>query len=71
MADAGRAVVTFVGDYKQLQAGLASTLAPAKMGKMGKLGGAAVGGALAAGVVGAGVTKALYDLGAEFDKSFD
>jgi hypothetical protein len=71
MADAGRAVVTFVGDYKQLQAGLASTLAPAKLGKMGKLGGAAAGGALAAGIGGAVLTKALYDLGAKFDKAQD
>jgi hypothetical protein len=71
MADAGRAVVTFVGDYKQLNAGLASTLAPAKLGKMGKLGGAAAGGALAAGIGGAVLTKALYDLGAKFDKAQD
>jgi hypothetical protein len=71
MADAGRAVVTFVGDYKQLNAGLASTLAPAKLGKMGKLGGLAVGGALAAAVGGAAVTKALYDLGNQFDSAYD
>lgn len=71
MAQAGRAVVEFVGDYSKLDTGLASVLAPTKLGKMGKVGGLAIGGALAAAVGGAAVTKALYDLGSQFDRAFD
>jgi len=71
MAEAGRATVKFVGNYTGLSAGLVSALSPAKLGKMGKVGGLAIGGALSAAVVGAGVTKALYDLGGEFDNAFD
>lgn len=71
MADAGRAIVQFQGDYSQLKSGLASALAPAKLGKMGKAGGLAIGAALAAAVGGAAVTKALYDLGKQFDDAYD
>jgi len=71
MADAGRAIVQFQGDYSQLKSGLASPLAPAKLGKMGKAGGLAIGAALAAAVGGAAVTKALYDLGKQFDDAYD
>jgi len=71
MAEAGRAVVEFIGDYSKLNAGLASSLAPTKLGKMGKVGGLAIGGALAAAAGGAVVTKALYGLGKEFDTAFD
>lgn len=71
MADAGRAIVQFQGDYSQLTSGLASALAPAKLGKMGKAGGLAIGAALAAAVGGAAVTKALYDLGKQFDDAYD
>ena len=71
MAEAGRAVVQFVGDYSQLQTGLASTLAPAKLGKMGKLGGLAIGGALTAAVAAGGIGKALHDIGKELDGAYD
>lgn len=71
----GTAYVDVKGDFTQLHQGVATALAPAQMGKFGKAGGiaagAAMGGAVAAALGGAVVTKALYDLGAEFDRAFD
>jgi len=67
----GTAYVEVKGDLTQLQADVASALAPAKLGKFGKVAGVAVGGALAAGVGAAIAGKIAYDLGAEFDKAFD
>lgn len=57
MAQAGTATVKFVGDYSQMNAGLASALAPAKLKGIGAKAGLAIGGAIAA----AGVAKGLSD----------
>jgi TP901 family phage tail tape measure protein len=67
----GTAYVEVKGDLTQLQADVASALAPAKLGKFGKVAGVAMGGALAAGVGAAIAGKIAYDLGAEFDAAFD
>lgn len=71
MTQIGTAYVEVKGDLTQLQADVASALAPAKLGKFGKVAGVAMGGALAAGVGAAIAGKIAYDLGAEFDAAFD
>lgn len=71
MTQIGTAYVEVKGDLTQLQADVASALAPAKLGKLGKVGGLALGGALVAGIAAAGLGKIAYDLGAEFDVAFD
>ena len=67
----GTAFVDVKGDFTQLNQGVAAALAPAKLGKFGKVAGVAAGAAFAGGIAAAGIGKLAYDLGAEFDKAFD
>jgi TP901 family phage tail tape measure protein len=71
MAQAGTATVKFVGDYSQMNAGLASALAPAKLKGSGMKAGLAVGGAFAAAFVGSKVVDELVkavNVTKDFDK---
>jgi TP901 family phage tail tape measure protein len=66
-ASAGTAFIDFQADLSTLNRQVSTAMAPGKLGRIGKVGGAALVGGLAV----AGIGKALFDIGKKFDDATD